>query len=77
MVNYKIIKTWEVIFDDGTKRELEVPERVYYFNEQKYKYLVLWLENLIEKYTIKSKPIEIKERDKIVECDPYNITIGL
>lgn len=77
MVNYKIVKTWEVIFDDGTKRELEVPERVYYFNEQKYKYLVLWLENLIEKYTIKSKPIEIKERDKIVECDPYNITIGL
>lgn len=32
MVNYKIVKIWEVIFDDGTKRELEVPERVYYFN---------------------------------------------
>jgi hypothetical protein len=77
MVNHKIVKTWEVIFDDGSKRELEIPKRVYYFNEQKYSYLVIWLENLIEKYNIKSKPVEIKEVDKIVECEPYSISIGL
>ena len=77
MANHKIIKKWEVLFEDGSKRELEIPERVYYFNEQKYQYLVVWLENLIQKYNIKSNPVEIREINKIVECENYNIVIGV
>ena len=77
MANHKIIKTWEVLFEDGSKRELETPERTYYFNEQKSKYLIVWLENLINKDNIKSNPIEIREINKIIECNDYNIVIGV
>ena len=79
MATHELELAWDVIFEDGTIRELEIDstEEIYYFREQKYQYLVVWIEEMIKKYEITSKPVEIKEKMKVLECDPYQISIGL
>lgn len=78
MATHKLETYWEVLFDDGTIKNLEFPEGgVYYFWEQENKYLVLWLEDLIEKSNITAKPLTITEKYRVVECEPYEIVIGV
>lgn len=79
MATHKLNYYFEVEFDDGTKREIPWPEHdgVYYFEQQKSKYLVLWLERLIREENITAKPLFIREYDKVVECEEYKIMIGV
>ena len=69
---------WEVLFDDGTIKNIEFPEGgVYCFCGQEKKYLVSWLEDLIEKSNITAKPLTVTEKYRVVECEPYQIVIGV
>ena len=77
MAKHKLEMIWEVVFENGEIRELEHSDRVYGFDGQKTQYLTLWLENLIKKYSIESKPIEIREKRKVIECEPYQIVLGM
>lgn len=77
MATHKLYTQYIVKFEDGTERELEIPDKVYFFYEQKPNYLVMWMEYLIKKYDIKSKPISIKEVCTVQECEPYQIIIGV
>ena len=78
MATHMLETYWEVLFDDGTIKNIEFPKGgVYYFWEQERKYLVLWLEDLIEKSNITAKPLTITEKYRVVECEPYSIVIGL
>lgn len=77
MANHALKREWEVVFEDGSIRPLEASEKVYFFDEQKTKYITLWLENLIKKYNIESKPLEIREKMVITECDEYQIILGM
>lgn len=78
MVTHKLELYYEVEFDDGTKREIPWPEHgVYYFHEQKSLYLVSWLESLIEKEHITAKPLFIRESYRVIECEPWQIIIGV
>lgn len=76
MATHKLHTYWEVLFDDDTTEIIEF-RSCYYFHEQKSKYLISWLEQLIQEKNIKAKPLEITEKTKIVECDQYNIVIGM
>ena len=76
MTNHKLNLAWEVVFDDGTTREIEF-QTCYHFHEQKYKYLIRWMEEMIDKENITSKPVEIREKMKVEECEPYQSFIGL
>lgn len=77
MSTIKITYELLVTFDDGSQRYLEIPERVYYYHEQKRTYWVRWIEDLIEKEQITAKPIRIEEVNNIIEVEPYNTIIGL
>ena len=78
MPRHKFNYTLVVKFDDGTSRELvDIPETVYYYHQQKQKYWARWVENLIDKYSIKAKPISIEEVYLIEEVEPYNVVIGV
>lgn len=77
MVHHKFEYVVEVTFSDGSKRNLEIPEQVYYYAEQKRKYWAIWLDELITKYDITAKPIELCERFVIVECEPYRVIVGV
>ena len=78
MATHMLVTYWEVLFDDGTIKNIEFPEGgVYYFWEQEKKYLVSWLEDLIEKSNITAKPLTVTEKYRVVECEPYQIVIGV
>lgn len=77
MATHKIAYELLVTFDDGTQRYLEIPERVYYYQEQKRAYWVRWIEELIEKEKITSKPIQIEEINRIFEVEEYRNIIGV
>ena len=77
MAKHKLKMMWEVVFENGETRELEPPDIVYGFEGQKTQYLTLWLEDLIKKYSIESKPIEIREKRKVIECETYQIVLGM
>lgn len=79
MATHKITVSYEILFEDGSIRKLEIPSgtRAYHFQDQKYKYLILWLEAMMERENITVKPIQLREVYNIVETEPYEITIGL
>lgn len=78
MATHKLQYYFEVEFDDGTKREIRWPDGgVYYFHQQKEKYLILWLERLMKEENITAKPLFIREYNKVVECEEYKIMIGM
>ena len=72
-ITYQLLVT----FDDGSQRYLEIPETVYYYQQQKRTYWVRWIEDLIEKEQITAKPIRIEEVNNIIEVEPYNTMVGL
>lgn len=76
MAKHRLHKYWEVLFDDGTREIIEF-RSCYYFYEQKDKYLISWLEQLILEKNIEAKPIEMIEKSRIVECEEYKIVIGI
>jgi len=76
MATHKLELAWDVIFEDGSVEELQF-QNCYYFADQKYKYLICWLEELIKEKDITSRPIEIREKYKVIECEHYKIVIGL
>ena len=76
MATHKIRYTWICTFDDGTEKEIPFHES-YYFWEQKGKYLISWLEEMIEEENIVAKPLFITEKMVVEECEPYKIIIGL
>lgn len=78
MATHRLETYWEVLFDNGDIKIINFPEGgVYYFYEQKKKYLVSWLEWLMKKDNITAKPLTITEKYRVVECEPYKIVIGL
>ena len=77
MATHKIKYKLLVKFDDGTERKVPFPKRVYYYEEQKFSYWVMWVEELIKKENITAKPIEIREVNSIIECERYPIRIGV
>ena len=64
-LSHRLDTVWEVVFDDGTTRELKY-RLCNCFDQYKKRYLVRWLEDLIEKENITSKPVEIREKMKVV-----------
>jgi len=97
MANHKLELAWDVVFADGSIRELEF-QPCYHFYGQEQKYIVTWLEKMLkemksgydskfENLDIKKeyefeallayKPVEIREKYKVKECDPYEIVIGV
>lgn len=77
-VNYKVVIEFYAIFDDGSRvKLLDNVGDMYYFWEQQYKYLLLSLQQKIEELDIAAKPVRFEQVDKIVECEPYGIQIGL
>lgn len=77
-VNYKVVIEFYAVFDDGSRvKLLDNVGDMYYFWEQQYKYLLLSLEQKIEELDITAKPVRFEQVDKIVECEPYEIQIGL
>lgn len=77
MVNHRFKVRLEVTFEDGGKRDLEIPDKTYYYAQQKHSYWAIWLEELLIKYDIKVKPVEIREVYEIVEVEPFNVVIGV
>ena len=77
MAKHNLKYFFEVEFEDGTKKEIPLPDRLYYFNQQRSSYLISSLETLIEKEKITSKPLFITEKYKVIECEEYQIIIGL
>ena len=78
MATHMLETYWEVLFDDGTIKNIEFPKGgVYYFYEQEKNYLVSWLEDLIEKSNITAKPLTITMKYRVIECEPYEIVIGV
>lgn len=73
VITYQLLVT----FNDGSQRYLEIPETVYYYQQQKRTYWVRWIEDLIEKEQITAKPIRIEEVNNIIEVEPYNTMVGL
>jgi hypothetical protein len=65
-----------VVFDDGTEQELEIPEKTYYYQQQKRTYWVRWIENLMLEKNIKAKPIEVKEINVVEECE-YDMNMNI
>ena len=76
MANHKLELAWDVLFEDGTIRELKIGQ-YWRYHGQEQKYIIQWLERMIIEEGITSKPIEIKEKYKVIECEPYQIVIGL
>lgn len=79
MPTHKLENELILHFDDGSKQVLPFPkEHVYYYREQKHSYWIGWIEAFMREHPeIKAKPIYVEEATKIVECEPYNIYIGL
>lgn len=78
MMTHKIIHSWEVVFADGTARNLELTDNSHHYIEaQKYVYLLRDLEGLIYKYSISSEPIELREKLRVIKCEPYVSIIGI
>ena len=77
MATHALKTKFLVTFDDMTKKELPLPSRLYYFNEQRNSYLIMALENFIKENQIEVKPLYIEEVEEIVEVEPYTIRIGL
>lgn len=78
MATHRLETYWEVLFDNGDVKEINFPKGgVYYFYEQKNKYLVSWLEEMILKENITAKPLTITKKYRVVECEPYDIVIGV
>lgn len=77
MATHEIAYELLVTFDDGSKRYLEIPETVYYYQQQKRAYWVRWIEELIEKEKITAKPIRIEEINTIFEVEEYGNIIGV
>ena len=78
VVNYKAVIEFYAVFDDGSRiKLLDNFSDMYYFWEQQYKYLLLSLQQKIEELCITAKPVRFEQVDKIVECEPYEIQIGL
>ena len=78
MATHRLETYWEVLFDNGDVKEINFSkEGVYYFYEQKNKYLVSWLEYAMKESNITAKPLTITEKYRVVECEPYKIVIGL
>lgn len=78
MATHRLEAYWEVLFDNGDIKIINFPEGgVYYFHEQKKKYLVSWLEGLMKKDNITAKPLTITEKYRVVECEPYAVVIGV
>ena len=77
-VNYKVVIEFYAVFDDGSRiKLLDNVGDMYYFWEQQYKYLLLSLQQKIEELGITARPIRFEQVDKIVECESYEISIGL
>ena len=77
-VTYKVVIEFYAVFDDDSRvKLLDNIGDMYYFWEQQYKYLILSLQQKIEELGITAKPVRFEQVDKIVECEPYVIQIGL
>lgn len=77
-VSYKVVIEYYAVFDDGSRvKLLDNIGNMYYFWEQQYKYLILSLHQKIEELGITAKPVRFEQVDKIVECEPYMVQIGL
>ena len=77
-VTYKVVIEFYAVFDDGSRiKLLDNVGNMYYFWEQQYKYLLLFLQQKIEELGITAKPVRFEQVDKIVECEPYEVQIGL
>lgn len=77
-VKHNVVIEFYAIFDDGSRvKLLDNLGDMYYFWEQQYKYLLLSLEQKIEELNITARPVRFEQVDRIVECEPYEIQIGL
>lgn len=77
-VTYKVVIEFYAVFDDGSRiKLLDNIGDMYYFWEQQYKYLLVSLQQKIEELKITAKPVRFEQVDKIVECEPYTVQIGL
>ena len=77
-VKHNVVIEFYAIFDDGSRvKLLDNIGGMYYFWEQQYKYLLVSLQQKIEELKITAKPVRFEQVDKIVECEPYMVQIGL
>lgn len=77
---YGLTYKYVVKFDDGTVRDLKNlrETETCYFGEQKSTYLLIWLNDLIEREGITAKPVEIFESLEVFESDEnIPLIIGL
>ena len=78
MATHTIETKLVIHFDDGSTQIMPTPARVYYYREQKYNYWVLWLEDFMDTHPeITAKPVSIEEVQTVVECESYQIHIGV
>lgn len=77
MAKHQLELAYRVVFDDGTKKNIPIPEEAYYFHEQKGKYLIKWMEGMMLEEDIKAKPLYIEEYYLVHECEEYQIIIGV
>lgn len=77
---HKIINRVKITFDDGETCYIpqEWIDNAYYYQSQKQKYWMRWLKTMLENNPeVTAKPIAIEEINAIVECEPYNIMVGI
>lgn len=76
--HYKIVYKLYIVFDDGTQEELPIPEKVYYYREQKYQYWASWVREFMAKRpNYQKNPVRVIEVNEVIHTEPYSIVIGL
>lgn len=77
-VKHNVVIEFYAVFDDGSRvKLLDNVGDMYYFWEQQYKYLLVSLQQKIDELKITAKPVRFEQVDRIIECEPYVVQIGV